>query len=68
MLYLTCTMISRVDLAHYRESHATDWVSVDCGKSAVVSYVRFCLGHRQCRMGEAQHSAEFSFYIGTQLL
>ena len=32
---LTCTMISRVDLAHYGESHAKDWVSVDCGTSAV---------------------------------
>ena len=31
MIYLTCTMISRVDLAHYRVSHAKDWVSVDCG-------------------------------------
>ena len=33
MLYLTCTMISSVDLAHYRVSCAKDWVSVDCGKS-----------------------------------
>ena len=31
MLYLTCTMISSVDLAHYGESHAKNWVSVDCG-------------------------------------
>ena len=31
MLYLTCTMISNVDLAHYGMSHAKDWVSVDCG-------------------------------------
>ena len=28
MLYLTCTMISSVDLAHYRVSHAKDWVLV----------------------------------------
>ena len=33
MLYLTCTMISSVDLAHYGVSRATDWVSVDCGTS-----------------------------------
>ena len=31
MLYLTCTMISSVDLAYYRVSRAKDWVSVDCG-------------------------------------
>ena len=31
MLYLTCTMIASVDLAHYGVSHAKDWVSVDCG-------------------------------------
>ena len=31
LLYLTCTMISSVDLAHYGVSRANDWVSVDCG-------------------------------------
>ena len=31
MLYLTCTMISSVDLAQYGVSHAKDWASVDCG-------------------------------------
>ena len=31
MLYLACTMISRIDLADYGVSHAKDWVSVDCG-------------------------------------
>ena len=31
MLYLTCTTISTVDLAHYGVSRAKDWVSVDCG-------------------------------------
>ena len=31
MLYLTCTMISSVDLACYGVSRAKDWVSVDCG-------------------------------------
>ena len=25
------TMISSVDLAHYRVSHAKDWASADCG-------------------------------------
>ena len=31
MLYLTCTTINIVDLAHYRVFRAKDWVSVDCG-------------------------------------
>ena len=31
MPYLTCTMISSVDLAQYGISHAKDWISVDCG-------------------------------------
>ena len=31
MLYLTCTMISKVDLARNGVSHAKDWVFVDCG-------------------------------------
>ena len=31
MFYLTCTMISSVDLAHYGISLAKDWVSGDCG-------------------------------------
>ena len=31
MLYLTCTIISSVDLAHYGVSCAKDRVSVDCG-------------------------------------
>ena len=31
MLYLTCTTITSVDLAHYGVSRAKDWVSVDFG-------------------------------------
>ena len=31
MLYLTCTTITSVDLAHYGVSRAKDWVSVDYG-------------------------------------
>ena len=33
MLYLTCTTITSVDLAHYVVSRAKDWVSVDCDTS-----------------------------------
>ena len=33
MLYLTCTTITSVDLAHYGVTRAKDWVSVDCGTS-----------------------------------
>ena len=31
MLYLTCTIITSIDLAHYGVSRAKDWVSVKCG-------------------------------------
>ena len=31
MLYITCTTITSVDLAHYGVSRAKDCVSVDCG-------------------------------------
>ena len=34
MLYLTCTMISSLDLVHYGISRAKDWVSVDCGTNS----------------------------------
>ena len=33
MLYLTCTTIPSVDLAHYGVSPAKDWVSVGCDTS-----------------------------------
>ena len=33
MLYLTCTMLSSVDIAHYGVPREKDWVSVDCGTS-----------------------------------
>ena len=31
MLYLTCTTITSVELAHYGVSRAKDWVFLDCG-------------------------------------
>ena len=31
MLYLTCTTVTSVDLAHYGVFHAKDLISVDCG-------------------------------------
>ena len=31
MLYLTCTTITSIDLAHYGVSRAIDWVSMKCG-------------------------------------
>ena len=39
MLYLTCTTITSVDLAHYRVSRAKDWVSVDCGTKGFKGYL-----------------------------
>ena len=35
MLYLTCTTITSVDLAHYGVSRDKDRVSVDCGTKAI---------------------------------
>ena len=32
-VYLTCTIISSVDLAHYGVFRAKDWVFVNCGTS-----------------------------------
>ena len=37
MLYLTCTAILSVDLAHYGVSRAEDWISVDCGTKSHTS-------------------------------
>ena len=34
MLYLTCTMISSVDLVHLEVTRAKDWVSMDSGTMA----------------------------------
>ena len=39
MLYLSCTTITSVDLAHYGVSRAKDWVSVDCGTVPVYNYI-----------------------------
>ena len=36
MLYLTCTTVTSVELAHYRVSRAKGWVSVDCGTMSFV--------------------------------
>ena len=38
MFYLSCTMISSVDLARYGVSRAKDWVSVDCGTSFFMTF------------------------------
>ena len=45
MLYLSCTTITSVDLAHYGVSLAKDWIFVDCG----TMYYRHSqkLGHRK---------------------
>ena len=37
MLYLTCTTITSIDLAHYGVSRAKDRVSVKCGTCTSVS-------------------------------
>ena len=41
MLYLTCTTITSIDLAHYGVSRAKDWVSVKCGTSCIIYIFEF---------------------------
>ena len=41
MLYLTCTTITSIDLAHYGVSRAKDWVSVKCGTISDNQYDNF---------------------------
>ena len=36
MLYLACTTITSIDLAHYGVSRAKDWVSVKCGTTLII--------------------------------
>ena len=42
MLYLTCTMISGVDLAHLEVTRAKVWVSVDCGTICDIRSLENC--------------------------
>ena len=39
MLYLTCTTMTSVDLAHYGISRAKDWVSVNCGTIPICLHI-----------------------------
>ena len=51
MLYITCTTISSVDLAHYGVSRAKNWISVDCGTSV---YCIMCTDYCDNNFGYAQ--------------
>ena len=44
MFYLTCTMVSSVDLAQYGVSSAKDWASVECGTSEIENDLSACTG------------------------
>ena len=56
MLYLTCTMISSIDLEHYEVSRAKDWVSVNRGTNLIVFMVSICgKGQTQIRLSSAQN-------------
>ena len=48
MLYLTCTTITSVDLAHYGVSRAKDWVSVDCGTITSKGGIGYSLLANRC--------------------
>ena len=47
-LYLTCTMISSVDLAHYGVSRATDMVTAYCGTMSICNPKKLFL-HKICQ-------------------
>ena len=53
MLYLTCTTITSVDIAHYGVSRAKDWVSLDCGTKCYNCLLAF---HRN----KKNHTEEFN--------
>ena len=44
MLYLTCTIISSVDLGHYGVFRAKERVSVESGTIVYCAYLKYCLG------------------------
>ena len=52
MLYLTCTTITSVDLAHYGVSRAKDWIYVDCGIKC-----HYTCGHLWSQTPMEYHSA-----------
>ena len=57
MLYLTCTTITSVDLAHYGVSRAKDWVSVDCGTSGITTE----FNHKSAKMQIANFMSAIFF-------
>ena len=61
MLYLTCTTITSVDLAHYGVSRANDWVSVGCDTS-YFHETWYNLNHDQkiCREQESKLHLNFN--------
>ena len=50
MLYLACTTISRVGLAHYGVSSAKDWISLDCGINHALSLLYRDIQCRPCTL------------------
>ena len=63
MLYLTCTTITSVDLAHYGVSRAKAWVSVDCGINVLCSFVETVNEPREnlTKLAKASQPAIFPF-------
>ena len=64
MLYLTCTTITSVDLAHYGVYHVKDWVSVDYGTTKntgktnllVIFMVQFSSFHKKLLISQSKFS------------
>ena len=58
MFYLTCTMISSVDLAHYGISRAKNYVSVDCCTIIIKEHNLYANNEL------LQHSRCINMYVG----
>ena len=73
MLYLTCTTITSIDLAHYGVSRAKDWVFVKCitntryteniGLLQVRSFWRLVLNNFIIVINDINSSHEFSWFL-----
>ena len=49
MLYLTCTTITSVDLAHCGVSRVKNWVSGDCGTTQKRQFCNHMIKHKSGR-------------------
>ena len=63
MLYLTCTKITSVDVAHYGVSHAKYWVSVDCRSRFITEIVEIVRNKKSFVDTEIRRDAKFLLLV-----